>query len=183
MDAFEQLVAELLERRGYWVRHSFKVELTKDEKQKIGRHSAPRWEIDLLAYSGKRRELLAVECKSYLDSRGVSRKGFDGTDAKRTSRYKLFNDVVLRDIVLRRLGEQLRDAGAIGDGTNVRLALASAKIASAQDRDWLRAHFKARDWLLFDDESLRGDLVKVADGGYENQVAAVAAKILLRKAK
>jgi len=181
MDAFEQLVAELLERRGYWVRNSFKVELTKDEKQKIGRHSTPRWEIDLLAYSGNRKELLAVECKSYLDSRGVTRKGFDGSDPKRAARYKLFNDDVLRDVVLNRLRMQLEGCGAIAPGTRIELALASAKIASKQDREWLQAHFKARGWVLLDDEQLRGELENVAMAGYENQVAAVAAKILLRK--
>jgi len=183
MDAFEQLVSELLERRGYWVRNSFKVELTKEEKQKIGRSSSPRWEIDLLAYSGGRNELLAVECKSYLDSRGVTRRGFDGSDQKRASRYKLFNDEVLRDVVLKRLETQLQSSGAIAPGTQARLALAAAKIAGKQDRDWLRTHFKEKGWLLFDDEQLRGELEEVASAGYENQVAAVAAKILLRKVK
>ncbi|ODU48553.1 MAG: hypothetical protein ABS98_12040 [Lysobacteraceae bacterium SCN 69-48] len=182
MDAFEQLVAELLERRGYWIRHSFKVDLTKEEKQRIGRHSSPRWEIDLLAYSGSRKELLAVECKSYLDSRGVTRKGFDGSDATRAARYKLFNDDVLREVVLNRLCAQLKASDAIAPDTQVRLALASAKIASKQDREWLRTHFKAREWQLFDDEQLRADLMSIADAGYENQIAAIAAKILLRKA-
>lgn len=183
MDAFEQLVAELLERRGYWVRHSFKVELTKADKQAIGRHSSPRWEIDLLAYSGARNELLAVECKSYLDSRGVSRKGFDGTDTKRAMRYKLFNEDVLREVVFNRLAEQLASTKAVAPGTEIKLALACAKIANTQDREWLRAHFSAQQWLLLDDEQLRRDLESIATAGYENQIAAVTAKILLRKSK
>jgi len=68
MDSFEQVVATILGRNGYWVRTSVKVALTPDEKREIGRPSAPRWELDVVAYSGSRNELLVVECKSYLDS-------------------------------------------------------------------------------------------------------------------
>jgi hypothetical protein len=71
MDAFEQVVAGLLFREGYWVTQGYKVELTKEEKRLIGKPCSPRWEIDLLAYKGSTKELLAVECKSYLDSVGV----------------------------------------------------------------------------------------------------------------
>ena len=71
MDAFEQLVSEILWMEGLWVRTSVKVLITKDEKRLIGRPSSPRWEIDIVAYSGRDNLLYAVECKSYLDSRGV----------------------------------------------------------------------------------------------------------------
>jgi hypothetical protein len=37
MDAFEQLVSEILWMQRYWVRTSVKVELTKEEKREIGR--------------------------------------------------------------------------------------------------------------------------------------------------
>jgi hypothetical protein len=37
MDAFEQLVSEILWREGYRVRTSVKVELTKEEEREIGR--------------------------------------------------------------------------------------------------------------------------------------------------
>jgi hypothetical protein len=45
MDAFEQVVSEILWMSGFWVRTSVKVELTKEEKRLIGRHSSPRWEL------------------------------------------------------------------------------------------------------------------------------------------
>lgn len=48
MDAFESVVATILEREGFWVRTSFKVRLTKDDKHAINRPSSPRWEIDVL---------------------------------------------------------------------------------------------------------------------------------------
>ncbi|HEY0160965.1 MAG TPA: helix-turn-helix domain-containing protein [Thermoanaerobaculia bacterium] len=59
MDAFEQLVATVLDRNGYWVRTSVKVALTPEEKREIGRPSSPRWELDVVAYCGLTNELLA----------------------------------------------------------------------------------------------------------------------------
>ena len=71
MDAFESVVAMLLKRDGYWTTTGFKVELSKAERRAIGKHSAPRWEIDVLAYKASINELLVVECKSFLNSTGV----------------------------------------------------------------------------------------------------------------
>jgi|SRR6266540_1575427 len=98
MDAFEQLVSEILWMDGYWVRTSVKVELTKEEKRLIGRPSSPRWELDIVAYNGRDNLLRVVECKSYLDSLGVQAKGFDAA-SDNSARYKLFNDPMLRDVV------------------------------------------------------------------------------------
>lgn len=64
MNSFEQLIKGMLEDDGYWVRSSYKADLTQDEKVKIGRPTSPRWEVDLLAYSGHTNEVLVVECKS-----------------------------------------------------------------------------------------------------------------------
>ena len=50
MDSSENIVAMLLDREGYWVRTTYKVELTKEEKRKIGRPSSPRWERGVIAY-------------------------------------------------------------------------------------------------------------------------------------
>ena len=72
MDAFEKLIAEILWAEGYWVRTSVRVNLTKEEKVRIGRYSSPRWELDVVRYRGRRNALQVIECKSYLDSRGVT---------------------------------------------------------------------------------------------------------------
>ena len=64
MDAFEQLVSEILWMVGYWARTSVKVDLTKEKKVLIGRPSSPRWELDIVAYSGRDNTLRVVECKS-----------------------------------------------------------------------------------------------------------------------
>ena len=40
MDAFEELASDIFWSEGYWVRTGVKVELTREEKIRIGRHSA-----------------------------------------------------------------------------------------------------------------------------------------------
>ena len=72
MDAFEQVVSEILRMDVYWVRTSVKVDLTKEEEVLIGRPSSPRWELDIVGYWGRDNTFRAVECKSSLDSRGVT---------------------------------------------------------------------------------------------------------------
>ncbi len=181
MNAFESLVASLLELDGYWVKSTFKVALTKEEKRRIGRPSSPRWELDLVAYKGASNEVLVVECKSYLDSRGVRSDGFMGHDETHLARYKLFNEDVLRETVLARLTRQLVEAGLCADQPQVRLCLAAGKIATELDREKLQEHFDSRGWYLFDDSWLRTKLIEVSNSGYENQVSAIVAKLLLRK--
>lgn len=71
MDAFESIVAGLLWEEGYWTSIDFKVTLSKNAKAELGKFSLPRPEIDILAYQAMDNSLLWVECKSYMDSRGV----------------------------------------------------------------------------------------------------------------
>ena len=65
MDYFETLVKTVLEREGYWMIQSFKVDLTKEEKRELGRPTTPRPEIDLLAFSPVKDQLMVIEVKSY----------------------------------------------------------------------------------------------------------------------
>ncbi len=181
MDAFEQVVAAILDRKGFWVRTSVKVSLTPEEKREIGRPSAPRWELDVVAYSGSRNELLVVECKSYLDSYGVRASSFEGPKAEEETRYKLFSDEVLRRVVLSRLESQLVEQGFCPPGTKASLCLAAGKIYG--DPAPLRAVFEKNGWRLFEADWLREGLVSLADESYDNSVAAVVAKLLLRNQK
>ncbi len=180
MDAFEQLVSEILWMEGYWVRTSVKAGLTKAEKVAIGRPSCPRWELDIVAYSGGENLLRVVECKSFLDSRGVGISSFVDPTPTEASRYKLFSEETLRAVVLNRLAEQLVASGACAEKPSVRLGLACGKITSDADRDAIRAHFEMHNWDLLDEPWLRTRLKRLASGGYENQVSAVVAKLLLR---
>ena len=111
MDSFESIVAYVLERQGYWVRTSVKVELTKAEKVKIGRRTCPRWELDVVGYMGGKNKLLVLECKSFLNSSGVCVETFMGNCPKDENRYKLFFDQNLRNTVLSRLETQLTESG------------------------------------------------------------------------
>lgn len=181
MDAFEFLVASLLRKEGYWVDGSYMVELTKEEKVAIGRPSSPRWEVDLIAYKGSENQILAVECKSFLDSMGVRHVGVSGQDPSDSKRYKLFNDPILRKTVLGRLAKQLVAAGAVRKSPKVTLCLATGRIASDADRERIRALFKKNRWKLFDDEWVRARLERCVGDGYQNNVAVVAAKILGRR--
>lgn len=181
MDSFETLVGSLLEKDGFWVRTSVKVELTAEEKRKIGRPSSPRWELDLVAYKAKTNELLVVECKSFLDSPGVRARGLDGTDANEAKRYKLFNDNVLRKAVLGRLVKQLVSSGSCAFSPSVKLCLAAGKVASEPDRRNIINLFERNGWGFLDDSWVKEKLLAVSNSGYENEVASVVAKILLRE--
>jgi hypothetical protein len=180
MDAFEQVVAEILWREGFWVRTSFKVELTKEDKRAIELPSSPRWELDVVAYRARVNHLKVVECKSYLDSPGVKLHGFDNSNEKAASRFKLFNKPALRRVVFDRLRLQLAESGACLPDSSVTLCLACGRIATNADRDGLRKHFAEQGWELWDEAWLRDRLNYMASGGYENQVSAVVAKLLLR---
>ena len=179
MDAFEQLIASLLEREGFWVRSRFKVDLTKEEKRAIGRPSSPRWELDLVAYRGGTNELRVVECKSYLDSTGVSIG--DVIDGGRYAhRYKLFTEPDLRRVVLGRLVNQMVAAGFCASSPTVILALAAGKLAGNTDEAGLRSAFDQRGWHLYDPGWIRHRLESLATTAYENDVAAVVSKLLMR---
>lgn len=180
MDAFEQVVSEILWMDGYWVRTSVKVDLTKEEKVLIGRPCSPRWELDIVGYCGRENVLLVMECKSYFDSRGVVLRAFDGSDSKSAERYKLFVDGRLREVVFGRLRKQLADSGACAPDATVKLGLACGRIATDKDREGLRKHFLDNDWDLWDEKRLHQRLKVMSERGYENQVSAVVAKLLLR---
>jgi hypothetical protein len=184
MEAFEKLIGGLLEREGYWVRYGFKAELSKAEKRSIGRPSCPRWEIDILAYKPATNELLVVECKSYFDSSGVSYSAVASLKEGRPNRYKLFNDRHLRNVVFKRLKEQLKDAGLCKKPPAFTLCLAAGRIVegvNGKDRERLGRFLERNGWRLFDSEWVRSALENVSRSGYEDDVAAVVAKLLFRR--
>jgi len=180
MDSFEQVVAEILWAQGFWVRTSVKVNLTKAEKVKIERGSSPRWELDIVAYNGRNNLLRVVECKSYLDSLGVQAKGFDA-ESDNASRYKLFNDAALREVVFQRLQLQFCEAGFCPPNPSVKLCLACGEI-DERSRAAIGRTFTEKGWELWDENWLRERLGRMAARGYENQVSAVVSKLLLRGA-
>jgi hypothetical protein len=156
-----------------------KVDLTKAEKRRIGRPSSPRWEIDIVAYQARNNELLAMECKSFLDSPGVSVSAFLGKREVDETRYKLFFSAVLRRVVLGRLAKQAVAEGRCRARPRVRLGLAAGKIAG--DEEALSREFRRRGWVLWGPRLLTGELASLRDSGYEDSVAAIVTKLLLRQ--
>jgi hypothetical protein len=178
MDAFEHVIATILERDGFWVRSSYKVELTKSEKVAIGRPSSPRWELDVIGYRPGDNLLRVVECKSYLDSRGVTSKAFI-RETQGENRYKLFTESKTREVVFNRLEQQLREKNAIRESPAIELCLAAGKVVQSE-LPQLEAHFEANGWLLMSPQWIQKELHAIADSGYDNAVVAVTAKLLLR---
>lgn len=176
MHAFERLVGELLSIHGYWIRQSYKISLTSEEKALPEFKNNPRPEIDILAYHGGTAELLVVECKSLFNSAGVSLKGFG--ENPNSDIYKLFNQPRRRDVVLARLKAQLVAEKAIGEASKLKLCLACANVARDTKREELNAYFEKNQWKLFDDEWMRAQISALAQRGYEDRMSTLIAKLL-----
>ena len=177
MDAFEKLVCQLFHTEGYWTETSYKVDLTKAEKAATGRPTRPRPEIDILAYSPGRREILAIECKSFLDSVGVTFQEL--TNLNSTSKYKMFVDHNLRQIVLDRLKLQLLERGLCAEGDSVHLCLVAGHVKNGDERS-ISELCQSQGWRFFEISWLKRKLQELANAGYTNEVASVVAKILLK---
>jgi hypothetical protein len=181
MDAFEGLVAEVLRADGYWVHQGYKIILSTEDKRALGNPSMPRPEIDLVAYKAGTNELLALECKSYFDSGGVhTRDLLPG--GKNAQCYKMFVNNALRTMVLQRLVEQLTASGTILPSPAVKLGMVYG-YASEGNEGALKAHFVDRGWLAFGPAWIKDHLHRMAQRSYDNQVAAVVAKLLLPRRK
>ena len=178
MDSFEAVIAAILQRRGYWTQTSVKVELTKEEKRAIDRHSSPRWELDVVGYRGASNELLIMECKSLLDSPRVPVSAFDASRPDKQKRYKLFFEETLRSVVFGRLEQQFVSAGFCQKQPTLTLGLAAGKVHGSEE--WLKLFFEKKGWRFFGPSYIRAELVALRDCGYENGVAAMVAKLLLR---
>ena len=178
MDAFEKVIGQILDYQDYWTRISFKVELTKEEKVEMGRPTTPRWELDVVGYKASINEVLVVECKSYLNSPGVHVRDFDSS-SKLASRYKLFVEPQTREVVFRRLALQLTEKGLCAPKPVVRLALAAGKIAGSEAE--LGQLFENAGFVLFTPDWICEGLSEISAASYDNEVASVVAKLLLRR--
>lgn len=177
MDAFEELMSELLRAEGYWVHRGYKIDLTPAEKRSLDNPSMPRPEIDLVAYRPGNDEFLAIECKSYFDSGGVH-AGDLIAGGRYDHRYKMFTNERLRVMVLDKLAAQMAASGAVAGATSPRLCMAYGH-ATPRNEAELRTIFAERDWGLFDPHWIRSRLSRMARRSYDNQIASVVAKLVL----
>ncbi|MCR4418731.1 MAG: hypothetical protein QHH27_03310 [Clostridia bacterium] len=133
MNAFEDIVACHLEEQGYWVRKSVKLNISKEEKKRIGLPSMPRPEIDIVALKVRDGELLLVEAKSYIDSLGVRYADVTGANPAWAKRYRLFTDDTFRRIVTENITKEFLNRGLISVGTRINYALAAGNVYSTMN--------------------------------------------------
>ncbi len=165
MDSFEYLIKNLLENDNYWVKQSYKVELSPEQKTSIGSSTMPRVEVDLIAFNHKKNHLLIIEVKSFLNSKGVD--ALDIIDSKRSSasRYKLFTRPVYRDVVIEMTKSQLIQEGLIDESTTIQLALAAGNLVESR-ASMLGEYFDENKWLLFDPICIKNKLINLKDTKY-----------------
>jgi hypothetical protein len=181
MDHFESIIATLLEAEHYWVRRSFKVTLTKEEKRQVGKHSIPRPEIDLLALHFSRNEVIVLEAKSFLDSPGVKLADLQKEHEVQEGRYKLFTSHNYRSVVLSKLLQNLIAHGMANSDTKVTLGLAAGKVYQKQS-ELVREFMKGKGWFFWSPEDIKRKIEALAEpeSGYQNDPAIITAKILMR---
>ena len=180
MNAFEQISARFFEAQGFWTRVGLKIPISKEEKRSLQNPSMPRPEVDVVAFKPGPNELLIVECKSYLDSNGVSIDNFVGEKAVHLNRLKLFNRDPLRQLITAKLLVQLREEGLLlAKDPAIRYGLVAGKIKAGHGQR-LREMFNSKGWLLVTPGELAEGLRKFADRGYEDDIVTIAVKILER---
>jgi hypothetical protein len=179
VDYFEGIIKTLLEQEGYWVRQSFKVNLTKQEKRDIGKHSMPRPEIDLLGFKPDENHIIALEAKSYLDSPGVRVNDLKQKHELPEGRYKLFTCDNYREIVFNRLKKDLVEIGMATNEVSISLGLAAGNVYQSKSKE-IKDFFAEKDWLFWSPEDIKEKVLKLASKGYENEPAIITAKILMR---
>jgi len=184
MDNFESVIATLLEAEHYWVRRSFKIDVTPDDKHQVHKHSIPRPEIDLLAFSFSRNEVIAFEVKSFLNSPGVRLADLQKEHEVQEGRYKLFTSRSYRKVVLARLKQDLIDHGMAKSDTTVSLGLAAGKVYQKKSEppmtqsNLMKEFLENNGFVFWSPEDIRQRVKALAKRPYENDPVIIAAKIL-----
>lgn len=177
MDAFEQIVADLLRAEGWWVSTNVRVKLEAAEKEAVGLKYASAFELDIVAYRGRTNTLRVLECKSYMFSKGVQAKEVLGTGGRYKSRYKLFHNHHLQQVVKARLITQCIEQKLCAENPIFELGLVCGKMFSEEGRTDLRQKFLERGWILWDEHDLRQRLQAQTDN-YANSTSVLVTKLL-----
>ena len=180
MNAFENIVKQYLEEKGYWVRQSVKVDISKENKRALDLPTMPRPEIDLVALNAKGNELLLIEAKSLLDSYGVYFEAVSDEKDELAKRYKLFTNSKFRDIVTKTLREEYLKQGLINEKTSINYALAAGNIHSSADEANIRDYFSAKGWKLFSPKEIKEKIVELSEKGWEDNLVTMTAKLILK---
>jgi len=179
MDNFEALVAQILERDGYWVRQSVYVKLSKEEKRDLGKPSLPRPQIDLVAYSPKRNEIILYEVKSYLDSPGVKINVLKNSSWAE-NHFKLLTIPAYQKIVVKSLLSRLGQEGLITQkAPRVKFGLAFGN-SPKNERAQLKEYVKQQGWEYLGPDEIVAGLNDIAGESYHNSPYSFVAKMIFR---
>ena len=179
MESFEEIVKVLLEEDNYWVRQSEKINLSKEEKRKIGKPSIPRPEIDLVALNQSKNHILVLEVKSFFDSPGVKFADLDIEYDETKGRYKLFTNKNYRNIVLSRLKKDFLKWGMANKDTQFTLGLVAGNVYQNRTED-IRQLFENKGWFFLGPDEIKDRVLALAKKGYQNSPIFMTAKILMR---
>jgi hypothetical protein len=177
MDHFESIISTLLEADRYWVRRSFKVKVTENDKKLVGKLTIPRPEIDLLALHFVKNEVIAFEVKSFLNSPGVKLTDLQKEHEVQEGRYKLFTSRRYREVVLSRLRQDLIECGMANSETTVLLGLAAGRVYQNKSQP-IRELMEQKGFIFWSPEDIKRKVLALAELSYENDPAIMTAKIL-----
>lgn len=179
MDAFESIIGQVLEEEKYWVRLSVKIELTVEEKRKIGKPSTPRPEIDIIALDLMENKVYLLEVKSFLDSSGVDYESVTVEQEQQEGRYKLLTSENYRNVLWNRLKNDWLDRGLINHETSVSYGLIAGKIHKNREKEF-ENYYKDKHWLFWGPTKIKSKIKQLSSKGYENNAVTITAKLLTR---
>jgi len=177
MDAFESIVAIYLDSLGYWVKQSVKVDIGIEGKRKIGTHSMPTPEIDLVAFNSTKNELILIEVKSFLDSGGVEFGGLSGGSEKTRKRYRLLNDPTFQKVITQKLLESFVKSKFINNSTTVKYALAAGKVYE-KDYEKVKKHLKMKGYCFYCPSGIENTILNLKGSVYLNDSVTMTVKLL-----
>lgn len=177
IDTFEQLVGEMFEANGWWIRRNVLLGMPAEAGPEEEKRPARRCQLDLVAYKPSDGIVLAIECKAYLDSRGIGTHNLTGSARSRRV-LRLFNDRDHNAWVGEELKRRYQELGLCRPGDRVRFALACARIVETR-RDVLEAWFRERDFELVGPERIASYLRDMGRDRGGRTAPAVAARLLM----
>ncbi|MCA1869391.1 hypothetical protein HW571_27625 [Agrobacterium genomosp. 3] len=110
-------------------------------------------------------------------SRGVQAKEVLGKGGRYKSRYKLFHNQDLQQVVKARLITQCIKRELCAENPIFELGLVCGKMFSEEGRTDLRQKFLERGWILWDEHDLRQRLQAQTDS-YANSTSVLVTKLL-----
>ncbi len=181
MDAFEQIISQLLMEDGYWNIIGYKADIKQSEANLL-KKSKPRPEIDIVAYNPKRKIIYLIEVKSFIDSTGVGLNVFDDLKNNNKGRYKLLTWEKYRDIVSEIVVNDLFEKGLLHEkNVTVEYGLIAGNLAQQLPEKDFKDLFKSKGysaWLVWGPETVNNKIRALAKKGYENNTVTIISKLM-----